>query len=347
MLVQSTFSQARPQFHFWGKPRFAPVPTLITYRPPSFSWLWWIYLWLLVFIPGLVSAQTLVVLSGDTPLYRGFVEGLESGLSAQLNQETLVIRQERELDASQSLAGYKAIVAVGVNAAKKIRVLNTEKAKVLYALMPRATYRTLIAANEARPWAANEHVLYLDQPMKRYLALIQAIWSGKPGVIGVVYSDESEDVLAQLQEQAKNRFKIKAIKVDAPGDAILVLQAEMRDVNALLTLPDVKLFNSQSIQALLLTSFRLGIPIIAFSDGFVQAGAVAAPISRPEDLGRQAAEVVSCWTTSCSDPVSRELFPKYFAISVNRTVARKMGIEMPDAAQLIEQIKSMERTGGP
>lgn len=304
--------------------------------------------WLLLalLISGAVSAQTLVVLSGDAPLYENYMSGLRNELASTGQHEELIVRQDRELSLGQKAGGYTTIVAVGVGAAQKVKSLEVGEAKILYTLMPSTTYRWLSAANDSKLSRNNSSVLYLDQPLKRYLALIRAIYSRQDIAIGLLYSGESEAQYLRLQEQA-NGFTIRAFKVDAPGEIITTIQQKMRDVDVLLVLPDAKLFNSQSVQAVLLTTFRMKLPIVAFSDGFVQAGAVAGLISKPEDVGRQTAEILGCLKTSCVGSESKEAWPRYFSVSVNKAVAHRLGIEIADPDRLVDQIKSMERTGGP
>lgn len=308
----------------------------------------WAIGWLLLalFISGTATAQTLVVLSGDAPLYENYMSGLRNELASTGQHEELVVRQERELSLGQKAEGYTAIVAVGVGAAQKVKSLEAGEAKILYTLMPSTTYRWLSSDSDSKSSRNNSSVLYLDQPLKRYLALIRAIYGRQDIAIGLLYSGESEAQYVRLREQA-NGFTIKAFKVDQPGEIITAIQQKMRDVDVLLVLPDAKLFNSQSVQAVLLTTFRMKLPIAAFSDGFVQAGAIAGLISKPEDVGRQTAEILGCLKINCAGSESKEAWPKYFSISVNKAVARRLGIEIADPDRLVDQIKSMERTGGP
>ncbi|MBI3773450.1 MAG: hypothetical protein HY272_12215 [Gammaproteobacteria bacterium] len=303
--------------------------------------------WLLLalLISGTASAQILVVLSGEAPLYEHYMDGLRNELASTGQNEELVVRQERELNPGQKVEGYRTVVAVGVGAAQKVKSLEVGEAKVLYTLMPSATYRWL-GAGDAKSARKSAFVLYLDQPLKRYLALIHEIINRQDVVIGLVYSSEAEAQYLRLREQSKG-FTIKAFKVEESGEIITTLQQKMRDVDVLLALPDAKLFNSQSVQAVLLTTFRIKLPIVAFSDGFVQAGAIAGLVSKPEDIGRQTAEILGCLRSDCAGSESKEVWPKYFSVSVNKAVARRLGIEIPDTSKLVDQIKSMERTGGP
>lgn len=301
-----------------------------------------VWLLLTLLIAGPVSAQTLVVLSGESPVYESYMGGLRNELASTGRKEELVVRQEYELAAGQNVEGYSAVVAVGVSAARKVKALEVGEAKVLYTLMPSATYRLLVA-DEKKSTHKNTSVLFLDQPFNRYLSLIHEIFKRRDIVIGFLYSSDAEVQYEQLREQAKG-LKIKAFKVAESGEIITTLQHKMSNVDVLLTLPDAKLFNSQSVQAVLLTTFRIKLPIVAFSDGFAQAGAIAALVSKPEDVGRQTAEILVCHISVCA---ANEAWPKYFSVSVNKVVARRLGIEIADSSKLVDQVKSMERTGGP
>ena len=66
------------------------------------------------------------------------------------------------------------------------------------------------------------------------------------------------------------------------------LKQVLEDAEVLLALADAQIYNSNSLQNILLTSFRARVPLVAFSPAYVRAGALMAVHVTPTQLGAQA-----------------------------------------------------------
>ena len=90
-------------------------------------------------------------------------------------------------------------------------------------------------------------------------------------------------------------------------------------------------------RSILLTSYRFQKPIVAFSRAYVDAGALAAIFTTPEQV---AADLIA-WLRLQKDesvqlPPPRG--PASFDIAVNRQVARALGLSVADDAELLRLI---------
>jgi ABC-type uncharacterized transport system substrate-binding protein len=108
----------------------------------------------------------------------------------------------------------------------------------------------------------------------------------------------------------------------------------------LLAVADPQVYNSSSIQNILLASFRAKVPMVAFSPAYVRAGALLALHVTPTQLGQQAG--VIAWGVLRDKALSPiPLYSRDFSVMVNEHVARSLGLSL-DGAALRERLQRRE-----
>ena len=151
----------------------------------------------------------------------------------------------------------------------------------------------------------------------------------------------SQDRLKPLQQAAREqKVAVSAEQVTTEEDIIPALKHLFTNADVLLALPDPLVFNKNTAQSLLLTSYRAQIPLIAYSKSYVSAGALAAVYSTPAQIGQQAAELLVRLMQAKTLTLPSPQYPKYFSVSVNYQVARSLGLAIESEAALLEQIKA-------
>ncbi|MEK9804380.1 MAG: ABC transporter substrate binding protein, partial [Curvibacter sp.] len=118
------------------------------------------------------------------------------------------------------------------------------------------------------------------------------------------------------------------------------LRKILEESDVLLALADPQIYNSNSIQNILLTSFRAQVPMLAFSPSYVRAGALMAVHSTPRQIGQQAGVLVR--GVLQGQPLGPPQFPLQFEVSVNEHVARSLGLRL-EAGSLAERLRRLER----
>lgn len=279
------------------------------------------------------------------------IVGSERGGAYQEAAEALMAELERgglsgravryftlaELEALQTTP--KLYVALGAEASAALARRETH-IPLLCALLPQVRFER-IARDSARRPSSHFSALYLSQPVARQLDLIRLALP-QARRVGVLWSEESRSLLPALEEAARARgLRVRAEQVRPEEPVFTVLKKVLEEVDVLLALPDPNIYNSGSIQNILLTSYRAHVPMVAFSAAYVRAGALIAVHSSPAQIGQQAAQLV------------REVLqgrggwpppqgPHEFSVSVNEPVARSWGLNL-DAAALTERLRRLER----
>jgi ABC-type uncharacterized transport system substrate-binding protein len=118
------------------------------------------------------------------------------------------------------------------------------------------------------------------------------------------------------------------------------LKKILDESDLLLALADPQIYNSSSIQNILLASFRAQVPMLAFSPAYVRAGALMAVYSTPAQIGQQAGLIAR--GVLQGQPLGVPQYPLQFEVSVNEHVARSLGLKL-DAGNLAERLRRQER----
>jgi ABC-type uncharacterized transport system substrate-binding protein len=130
--------------------------------------------------------------------------------------------------------------------------------------------------------------------------------------------------------------------VDEDANPVPIIEDLIKDNKALLAVYDSVALNPNISKWLLYLAYQHRVPVIGFSRAYVDAGALAAVYSTPEQIGRQAAEIVYDYIEGNSGSLPLQIYPKYFSLGLNRSVARSIGLSLPDEDLLLQQLIQAE-----
>jgi hypothetical protein len=302
------------------------LPKRLLYRIGSVALLLW------AVAAQAVPLDVAVVSGGEGGAYAEVVETLRAELGGDA-RITEVSWQQPDVPAQAEV-----VVAIGVKAFQAVAAGDVHQ-PVLGVLIPRSTFEKIIRqtarAQEGRHFSA----VYLDQPLARQLELVRQVLPGSARV-GAVFGPDSRQLRNALEAEAERvGIKLRAERVASDEDLYPALQRVLEDSDLLLALPDPLVFNSGTIQSIMLTGYRYRLPVIGFSVAYVKAGALAAVYSTPTQLAHQAAELLRQYRGELPPPQ----YPRYFNVNSNAHVARSLGIHLPDEAVLLEKMMRAER----
>ena len=210
---------------------------------------------------------------------------------------------------------------------------------VIATLLPRSAYdaRVEVAGRSTRAMSA----VLLDQPINRQMALIKRAlpnWSR----VGVLLGPQTRPQLPLLERQARQRDLrlVPSLAVDSLEQVYPALREVLQSADVLLALPDAVLYNSSSLQNILLASYRARVPLVAFSPVHVKAGALMAVYTTPSQVARHAAGMVRGWVAGRGLPSAQA--PREFDVVVNNHVANSLGLRIDEATQIAEDLRREE-----
>lgn len=209
---------------------------------------------------------------------------------------------------------------------------------VLATLLPQHAYEARVVRLDkgGRPVSA----ALLDQPAQRQIALLKLALPERRHV-GVLYGPQSSALMGALQREARARnLSFSTQQAEAQEAIYPALKRLLDEVDLLLAVPEPAIYNPATLQNILLTTYRLRIPVLAFSAAYVKAGAVLAVYSTPAQVARRAVEMIQTWRAGRGLPPPQ--LPREFAVAVNAKVATSLGLDLDEASRLQEELRQLE-----
>ena len=267
-------------------------------------------------------ARVLVVLSDTASTYREVTDAFVVALAGKFPVQTRLLGELRDNEIAAAHMDRILVVPVGVRAMEEIHGQSRNATSVLNLLAPRTASLTSGDAG------SRDSAVYIDQPPERYLTFVKMLMPKAKRVGIVVSSDAVNGLRAYAVEAARMKLELVAEAVPEAQDVPRALQRMLPRVDVLLLVPDSEVVNENTVRHILIASYRQRTPVIGFSRGLTNAGAVASLVSSPAGIGRQGGLLAKQWNPAQGAlPAAR--FAGDFDMTFNRQVARSLGIEVP------------------
>jgi len=287
-------------------------------------------LWLIL-CPSLVSAAHIVsVQSVSIAPYNEAFRGLESGCRCDLTR--YVLSDMKGYDIVKELRRQRpdAIVAIGSSALEHIRAIRDIPIIYLMVLDP----QSLIAGN------SNISGINMNIPPDKQLELIRRVM---PEVkdIGVLYSPGQKAGFIEKAKTAAEKAGINLItnEVRTPGEVPELLNHMAGKIKAFWMLPDVGVYSPESVEALLLYSIKHRLPVITFSNKYLDMGATLSLEIDPYDMGLQAAGTAAELLSGKQTAPIPYCSARKTNITVNERIIKKMDVK--DSTYLLTKAKEL------
>lgn len=276
-----------------------------------------------------------LLLSDSSPLYQETAQAIRAQLepeSARLALKSVVLSEAARDGFSP--APDALIVTIGLKAAQFVAKLESPTLAVLIA---QQSYENLVAATPAAH-RRTLSAIYLDQPPARHVSLIR---SSLPGVrsVGALVGPAQTAMQSDWSSAAK-AAGLAFVPLTVPGgnDLYATLQAGLPNVDALMLLPDPAIVNRNTVQNLMLTTYRQRVPVIGYSQALVEAGALLAVYSTPQQIGQQAGELILRMLPGRAWELPPATHPKYFTVKSNASVGRALELAVPSDTALLQRL---------
>jgi putative tryptophan/tyrosine transport system substrate-binding protein len=229
-------------------------------------------------------------------------------------------------------------MAVGLAAARSA-IERPGQDPLVLAMLSRLDYESLKANPALKRGDRQVGVLLREPAMADQLALIDAVLPQKRR-LGVVATAESEPIVRELQRAAHGWDLQVEYAPDAKSLAS-VLRILVPRSDALMVLPDLIGDSQPATLAVLRAGATAGLPVFGTSDGLVRSGGLAAAVSTPGQLAKQARALGH---KLAMGPVAGGLLVEAATpstVRVNATVARGLGLRLPEERELTERVTAI------
>jgi len=209
------------------------------------------------------------------------------------------------------------------------------------------TYKLYISTdpNERKPGTTkkkSDALLYMTQSycrQIRFVKLLNTQWK----TISILNSQKKPIDITTIQQCAnKHDMKIYSVSMAADESLTNKLKHALQHSDVLLALPDSNIYNSKTVKNILLTSYRYRKPVIAFSNNFVNAGALASIYSDIAQISNSAATLTEQYLENNYHFIKSVNYPLSFNISVNKQVFKALNLKTPDISRIKQILENSE-----
>lgn len=294
----------------------------------------WLFPLLFAILPIVGSAADLraLIVREDSAVSRQAAELLERDLIAMGWQVGLASVGPDRLVGAHS-ENEQIVVALGARAFSS-SLRHAAGRPVIAALLAQSSLEELPPGTADR-WTA----IVLDQPVDRWIALLQTAFPGTQQVGLLAGPANQKSVRLMERRMSERRLSLSVEQIAVAEDVVPAIERLIPRMGVLLALPDPLVHNRNTVQPLLLTTYRAGIPVVAYSESYQQAGAILALYSSVPQIVAQVTDSLQQFKEGRSLPNLQS--PRYFTVGVNTAVARSLGISLPSAGELSGRLRSL------
>ncbi|MEH6910615.1 MAG: hypothetical protein V7459_08500 [Oceanicoccus sp.] len=273
----------------------------------------------------------------DQGIYRKIIELTDQTIRHDgLTVTTKVIEIDGSGDTRHEMEGR--LVTIGTQAAA-YAYDHYSGETIISALLTRSGFTQLAQQSFGGADSARRHgvvPLLLDQPLSRFFTLgAKLVPSAK--TVGILVGPANEDRLEAITRQAiVSGFDVQIALLHPDNNPIQIIEPVMKSSDFFIVLPDRKQINQLAAKWVLPLSYRYKKPVIAYSQKYVEAGALASVFSSPKDVA------LSITDSLRAVPANTNSYAPPFSISLNFSVARSLGIEVKDPDYYTSLIRSRE-----
>ncbi len=296
---------------------------------------------LVLFVPYFAQAYTgiTIVMGAPTDSNIEFVEAFKLELmnakSTNLRVKVIDLSEVERLVVAEN---SELVIALGVRALEASSKLKLTT-PVLGVFTPLPTFNSLLA--NSKRILGNFSAIVLDQPYSRRFSLIKTVLPEAKN-LGVLLGPNSSSDMDDIREVGEGaQFNILQESIQQQADLIPHLTTLLEISDALMAVPDSLVYTRETVQPILLTSYRHQKPVFGFSQSYVRAGALAAVYSTSKQLAKQAAEI-AIKSQQLSSTLPPPQAPKYFSVALNYQVARSLNIQIADENAINKKMLALE-----
>ncbi len=296
-----------------------------------------------------------VVLSADEQVYHATWDSFRdtllrmAGPAIPFNIELVTLGDGQSDRADDDGTSPDLVIPIGAQAARFAHE-RFPATPIFNILITREAFNAIWTQKQirARQKKSMASALYLDQPFDRQFRLLRI---ALPDIrrASVLLSKHSRYLKPELTAAARrSNLDLQIVDFTSARNPVEAFSEALELGEAVLVFPDSEVISPNHAKWLLYMAYQHQVPVIGFSQSLVDAGALAALFTSPEQVGRQAAEAVIDMAVAAIARPGRPWrlpspdHPEYFDVAVNRAVARALDIEIRGQQQLARLLIAVE-----
>ncbi len=284
-------------------------------------------LFFLILFPGVSEAgpEIVAIQSIRVEPYEEAIKGFQSVCNARINR--IVVSESGGTDVVRKINEIRPdmVLAIGRDALSMVKRIEGIPIVYLMVLNPQSTL-----SGEKNITGVSMNI----PPEKQLMVLLGALPYTKN--IGLLYDPNRTDYLVRKAKDAARKIGIKLIarEIHSSRDAPSLIMDMKEKIDVFWMLPDITVITPETVKFLLLFSLENNIPLLAFSEKYVEVGAFMSTDIDAFDMGSQAGEMANKILSGRGVKNVRQVHARKLVVSTNLMIARKLGINLNIAMNL-------------
>jgi len=286
----------------------------------------------LIFLQGVTEAQQkVVVVQGlKTKPYEEALRGFQSACNVETKE--IVISEQEEAEIVRKIRRIKPdmILAVGVEALSKVKKI--KDIPIVY----------LMVLNPTSPISKQENItgVSMNIPPEKQLSLLQdVLYEAKR--VGLLYDPAKTGSFVEKARYSSEKLGIKLVvkEVYNPKDVPSMLDSMKNGIDVFWMLPDTTVITPETVEFLFLFSLENKIPVLTFSDKYLEMGAMMSVGIDTFDIGKQAGEMAKEILSGMNIKNISRVDARKTVFTFNLKIAKKLGITIKNEINSKARIK--------
>jgi putative ABC transport system substrate-binding protein len=274
---------------------------------------------MLIWRGNVFAGDVVVIKSSDVKPYEDTLAGFRSVCKAGIREFTLSEENDDKIRNEIRKTRPDLIFAVGMTALLRARQISD--IPVIYAMV----------SNPGSVLSGSSNVTGVSMNISARQQL-DTLLNLFPGIrkIGIIYDPEKTGNLYRDARSAADAAGVSLVHrpVEQSREVPSAINDMKGGIDAFWLLPDSTVITRESLEYLLLFSFENRVPILSFSDKYIEMGSLLALNIDAGDIGRQAGEMANMVLDGSDVAAVPAAPPRKSLISLNLKVAEKMGIKI-------------------
>lgn len=271
--------------------------------------------------PSITASEEIVAIQSlNIKPYNDALRGFESACNCKVER---FILSDKRTDVLKTIreAEPDIIIAIGNNALERVKEIKNVPIVYLMILSPQS-----VISEEANITGISMNIT----PKKQLAVIHQALPDIKS--IGLLYDPGRTGYFVKKAELAARAIGIKLIakEIRDSRDLPRQLKSMKGEINAFWMLPDVTVVTPETVEFLLLFSIENRIPVITFSNKYLEMGALISLNIDAYDMGKQAWEITKKVLSGTDIKRLKRTDARKTDVTINKKTATKLGIFISD-----------------
>lgn len=220
---------------------------------------------------------------------------------------------------------HRCLVITSGSRALHQALARTRESRILSITIPHQAFELAMKTHGDNGRVA---AIFMDIPLERRAAIAREAIPGLERLAVVESLDPSVLVSPGDSGEATAAGQVEHFVSHGENDLIRTFAQASERADAILTVPDRRVYNPRTIVSIVLTTYREGTPLIAHSESLLRAGALISIHATPEQLGEEAAVLLSELQTRHTPWTAQRRYTQHHEVAVNPHVARSLRIQV-------------------